>query len=127
MNATIWPSEIRLAADKRSLTILFEDGSTAILSAELLRVLSPSAEVQGHSPSQRKLVSGKREVAILRIEPVGNYAIRLHFDDLHDTGIYSWPLLHRFGQEGARLMAEYEAELAEKGLSRERLSLKMPH
>ncbi len=115
-----WPTELRLSADKRTLHVAFEDGFTGTIDAELLRVRSPSAEVQGHNPEERKTVPGKREVMIIGIEPVGNYAIRLRFDDLHDSGIYGWPLLNRFAREGAVLMAEYEAELAARGMSRER-------
>src|SRR5688500_1738530 len=83
-----WPTEIRLSKDKRSLHIAFDDGTAFSLPAEYLRVTSPSAEVQGHSPAERKTVPGKREVAILGVEPVGNYAVKLVFDDMHDTGIY---------------------------------------
>jgi DUF971 family protein len=115
-----WPTEIRLAKDKRSLTITFSDGLVAELAAEMLRVMSPSAEVQGHTPEERKTVPGKREVMILSVEPVGNYAIRLRFDDMHDPGLYGWPLLHRFGREKDALFAAYLAELEAKGLSRDR-------
>lgn len=86
----------------------------------MLRVMSPSAEVQGHTPEERKTVPGKREVAIIGIEAVGNYAIRIRFDDMHDSGIYGWPLLYRYGRDRETLFAAYEAELEEKGLSRER-------
>ncbi len=116
-----WPIELRLSADKKTLHVAFEDGFAAKISAEMLRVMSPSAEVQGHNPDERKTVPGKREVMILGIEAVGNYAIRLRFDDMHDTGIYGWPLLYRFGQERETLFAGYLAELAAKGLSRERI------
>jgi DUF971 family protein len=85
-----WPVEIRLVKDRRALHVTFEDGNTFTLSAELLRVTSPSAEVQGHSEAQRKTVGGKRNVTILSVDPVGNYAVRLGFDDMHSTGIYSW-------------------------------------
>src|SRR5260221_14183945 len=91
--APAWPTEIRLLKDRRSLQVTFEDGAAFNLSAELLRVTSPSAEVQGHSESQRKTIGGKRNVTILSVEPVGNYAVRLAFDDTHDTGIYSWTFL----------------------------------
>lgn len=116
-----WPTELRLAADKRALNVTFEDGFSAVISAEMLRVMSPSAEVQGHSPEERKTIPGKREVMIIGIEPVGNYAIRLKFDDLHDSGIFGWPLLYRYGRDQEALFAAYEAELAAKGMSRERL------
>lgn len=81
-----WPVEIRLAKDKRSLSVAFEDGANFTLSAELLRVTSPSAEVQGHSEAERKTVGGKRNVGILSVDPVGNYAVRIGFDDMHSTG-----------------------------------------
>jgi DUF971 family protein len=116
-----WPTEIRLAKDRRSLALTFSDGLSAALSAEMLRVMSPSAEVQGHSPAERKTVPGKREVMILAVEPVGNYAIRLRFDDMHDTGLYGWPLLHRYAREREALFAAYLAELEAKGLSRDRV------
>jgi DUF971 family protein len=117
---TRWPTEIRLAADKKALKIRFDDGVSGEIPAELLRVRSPSAEVQGHMPDQRKTVPGKRDVMIIGVEAVGNYAVRLRFDDLHDSGIYGWPLLYRFATEGEGIFAEYLAELDAKGLSRER-------
>jgi DUF971 family protein len=113
-----WPTEIRLSKDRRSLTITFDDGAVFALPAELLRVESPSAEVQGHAPGQRRIVAGKRNVEILAVQPVGSYAVRLRFDDLHDTGIFTWPYLRELGETGAAKMAAYEAALAEKGLSR---------
>ena len=87
--AAAWPVEIRLAKDRRTLHVAFDDGKAFGLSAELLRVTSPSAEVQGHSEAQRKTVGGKRNVTILSVDAVGNYAVRLGFDDMHTTGIYS--------------------------------------
>ncbi|MCA0400523.1 MAG: DUF971 domain-containing protein [Proteobacteria bacterium] len=119
-NNTCRPSEIRLGADKKTLKITFDDGLSAEITAELLRVRSPSAEVRGHTPDERKTVPGKRDVMIIGIEPVGNYAIRLTFDDMHDSGIYSWPLLHHFASEQSTIFAEYLAELEAKGLGRER-------
>src|SRR5579871_1311192 len=92
-----WPTELRLSADKARLTVSFDTGERFVLPAEYLRVESPSAEVQGHDPSQRQIVPGRRNVGIAEIEPVGNYAVRLIFDDRHDTGIYSWSLLHDLG------------------------------
>ena len=115
-----WPTELRLAKDKRSLHVAFEDGTAFDLPAEYLRVTSPSAEVQGHSPAERKTVPGKREVAILSVEPVGNYAVKLVFDDLHDTGIYGWDYLYRLGAEQGEKWQAYLDELAAKGLSRDR-------
>jgi DUF971 family protein len=120
MSASAWPQEIRLAADKKALIIRFEDGVSASLPAEMLRVLSPSAEVQGHAPDQRKTIPGKRNVMILAVEPMGNYAIRLRFDDLHETGIFSWALLHDFASNQESLFNAYLEELAAKGLSRDR-------
>jgi DUF971 family protein len=115
-----WPTELRLAKDKRSLHVAFEDGAAFDLPAEYLRVTSPSAEVQGHSPAERKTVPGKREVAILSVEPVGNYAVKLVFDDMHDTGIYGWDYLYRLGAEQGEKWQAYLDELAAKGLSRDR-------
>lgn len=114
-----WPTEIRLAKDRRHLTVTFDSGESHTLSAEYLRVLSPSAEVQGHSPEQRQTVSGKKDVLILDVTPVGNYAVRLTFDDMHSTGIYTWSYLLRLGREREALWGEYLAELEAKGLTRE--------
>lgn len=119
METKHWPAEIRLAKDRRTLTVAFDDGARFDLPAEYLRVVSPSAEVQGHGPSQRKTVTGKREVEIIGVEPVGRYAVRLAFDDMHDSGIYTWDYLHDLGEGFAGKWADYLAELAEKGLSRE--------
>ena len=99
MNEDLWPTEIRLSADRRVLNVAFEDGSRFALPAEYLRVSSPSAEVQGHSPLERKVIGGKRAVAILAVEPIGNYAVKLGFDDMHDTGIYGWGYLHTLGRD----------------------------
>ena len=107
------PTEIRLSKDKRNLTVSFDDGNRLEISAELLRVESPSAEVQGHDPSQKKLVLNKQNVEIAKIEPVGNYAVRLVFDDMHDTGIYSWEILHRLGSDADELMTAYHERVAE--------------
>lgn len=114
-----WPTEIRLAKDRRHLAVTFDSGESHTLSAEYLRVLSPSAEVQGHSPEQRQTVSGKKDVLILDVTPVGNYAVRLTFDDMHSTGIYTWSYLLRLGREREALWGEYLAELEAKGLTRE--------
>ena len=118
MSENAWPKELRVSKDKRSLTISFDDGEAFDLSAEYLRVTSPSAEVQGHSPAQRKTVPGKRDVEIMKMEPVGNYAVRITFTDLHDTGIFSWVYLRELGVEHAERWAAYLGELEEKGLSR---------
>jgi DUF971 family protein len=114
-----WPTELRLARDRRSLSIAFDDGSAFALPAEYLRVTSPSAEVQGHSPSERKTVPGKRNVEIIAVEPVGNYAVRLRFDDMHDTGIYGWDYLHALGAGQTERWQDYLAELDARGLSRD--------
>ena len=115
-----WPTEIRLAKDKRTLHVSFEDGSAFALPAEYLRVMSPSAEVQGHSPSERKTVPGKREVAVIAVQPVGSYAVKLVFDDMHDTGIYGWDYLHELGARFDEKWPNYLAELDAKGFSRDR-------
>ena len=117
---THWPTELRLAKDKRELVIAFEDGVSHTLSAEYLRVMSPSAEVQGHSPDERKTVGGKINVMVLNVIPVGNYAVRLTFDDMHATGIFSWDYLDQLGREHEDRWAGYLAELAAKGMKRER-------
>lgn len=114
------PVEIRVIRADRRLEIDFDDGRTWTYPAELLRVESPSAEVQGHNPAQKVTVPGKRAVAITRIEPVGNYAVRIVFDDGHDTGIYAWDWLYRLGGEQQRIWAAYLEALRGKGLSRER-------
>ena len=114
------PKELRVSKDRRTLTVIFPDHEPLVLPAELLRVLSPSAEVQGHSPEQRVTVPGKKDVAISKIDPVGNYAVRITFDDFHDTGIFTWNYLHVLGHEKEARWNAYLAELAEKGLSRER-------
>ena len=114
-----WPTELRLAKDKKSLIAVFEDGSSFTLAAEYLRVTSPSAEVQGHAPDDRKTVPGKRNVAILEVHPIGNYAVRLVFDDMHSTGIYSWDYLYELGRNYQRNWQDYLDELAAKNLSRD--------
>ena len=114
-----WPTEIRLRNDRRSILIRFEDGTEYDLPAEYLRVLSPSAEVQGHAPDQRKTVPGKIDVAITAIDPVGNYAIRPTFSDGHDSGLFTWAYLRRLGEENSDLWSAYLADLERQGLSRE--------
>lgn len=114
-----WPVEIRLKQADKALEIDFEGGESFRLPAEYLRVESPSAEVQGHGPGQRQLISGRRHVGILGIDPVGNYAIRIRFDDLHDSGIYSWSYLHELGREQERRWRDYLAALDRHGLTRE--------
>ena len=117
---TPWPTELRLHKDRRSLTIVFDSGETFDLAAEYLRVRSPSAEVQGHSPDERKTVGGKQNVAILEVKPVGNYAVRLVFDDMHSTGIYSWDYLRELGRNREANWRDYLDELRGKGLTRDR-------
>ena len=118
-DAPVWPTELRLHKDRRTLTVSFENAQSFDLPAEYLRVKSPSAEVQGHSPDERKTVFGKKNVAILEVQPVGNYAVRLVFDDLHSTGIYSWDYLFELGRGRERKWQGYLDELAAKGLSRD--------
>jgi DUF971 family protein len=114
-----WPVEIRLAKDRRALNVVFDNGGSFELSAELLRVMSPSAEVQGHSESERKTVGGKRNIRILSVDPVGNYAVRLGFDDMHNTGIFSWAFLHEIGRNMEQRFQSYLDDLAAKGLNRD--------
>jgi len=113
-----WPTELKLDKDKRVLTVAFDDGAQFALPAELLRVLSPSAEVQGHSPEQRVTVPGKKNVRIVQMEPVGTYAVRITFDDGHNTGLYMWDYLRDLGENQQARFRGYLNELAEKGLSR---------
>jgi len=104
---TPWPTELRLSKDKRSLSVSFDGGAQFCLPAEYLRVESPSAEVQGHSPAQKITVTGKEHVRITAIEPVGNYAVRLIFDDGHATGLYTWDYLYLLGEETGTRWAAY--------------------
>ena len=113
-----WPKEIRLLTAEKVLEVEFDD-RTFRFPAEFLRVESPSAEVQGHGPGQKQIVSGRSQVGILRVEPVGHYAIRIVFDDLHDTGIFSWTYLHQLGREQGKRWQDYLAALAERGLARD--------
>jgi len=116
----VWASELRLNPQKSELSVTFTDGTIGRLPAEFLRVVSPSAEVQGHSPSERKLVPGKRDVTIRAIEPVGHYAVRLVFSDGHNTGLYSWRYLHEITLRKEELWSGYLEELAAAGASRDR-------
>jgi DUF971 family protein len=113
-----WPAEIKLKRDRKTLTVTFDNGEVHALAAEYLRVKSPSAEVQGHAPEERKTVPGKRDVAILEVLPIGNYAVRLVFDDLHSTGIYSWDYLLELGRNHDAYWQDYLDDLAAKGLAR---------
>ena len=116
----VWASELRLNPQKSELSVTFTDGTIGRLPAEFLRVVSPSAEVQGHSPSERKLVPGKRNVTIRAIEPVGHYAVRLVFSDGHNTGLYSWRYLHEITLRKEEMWSGYLEELAAAGASRDR-------
>jgi DUF971 family protein len=113
-----WPTELRLHKDRKALTVAFDNGETFDLSAEYLRVKSPSAEVQGHSPDERKTVAGKKDVAILEVNPIGNYAVRLVFDDMHSTGIYSWDYFLALGRNREAYWQDYLDDLVGKGLQR---------
>jgi DUF971 family protein len=117
--ATPWPVQLRLIRAEKRLEIEFDDGKRFALPAEYLRVESPSAEVQGHGPGQKTIVAGRIHVGIMDLEQVGNYAVRIKFDDLHDTGIYSWDYLYQLGVEQPQRWRTYLAALKEKGLSRE--------
>ncbi|MFZ9413517.1 MAG: gamma-butyrobetaine hydroxylase-like domain-containing protein [Alphaproteobacteria bacterium] len=114
-----WPVEIRLLKAEKRLDVAFDDGRSFSYPAELLRVESPSAEVQGHGASQKQVVSGRRHVGILGLEQVGNYAVRIRFDDLHDSGIFSWQYLRELGENQDKVWAEYLASLEARGLSRD--------
>src|SRR5271155_4216454 len=113
-----WPIELRLVKDRKTLAVTLENGESFELPAEYLRVRSPSAEVQGHSPAERRVVAGKSGVQILELHPVGNYAVRLAFDDLHSTGIFTWDYLSELGRNREKYWREYLEELKEKKLSR---------
>jgi DUF971 family protein len=119
-----WPTELRLSKDRRSLHVAYDDGAAFDLPAELLRVFSPSAEVQGHSEAERKTVGGKRNVGILNIDPIGNYAVKLGFDDMHDTGIYSWRYLRELAEEQDTRWQAYLDDLRSKQLSRDKAGMR---
>ena len=114
-----WPVELRVISKDKTLEIDFDDGKSFVLPAELLRVESPSAEVRGHGAGQKKTIPGRRHVGIMEVEPVGNYAIRIKFDDLHDTGIYSWNYLRHLGERQDEIWRAYLDNLAKQGLSRD--------
>jgi len=114
-----WPVEIRLKREDKTLDVTFDDGTTFSYSAEFLRVESPSAEVQGHGPSQKKIIAGRRHVGIMDVTAVGNYAVKITFDDLHDTGIYSWQYLYEIGADYETIWQAYLDALASRGLSRD--------
>ena len=113
------PNEVRLKKTDKKLVVSYADGQKFEFPAELLRVESPSAEVQGHNPSQKQLVAGRRHVGIMALEPVGNYAVRLKFDDLHDTGLFSWNFLYNLGFTQDDVWEAYISNLEKAGLSRD--------
>ena len=113
-----WPVEINVCENGKVLELSFDNSEKFLISAELLRVESPSAEVQGHGPNEKKILPGKQAVVILAVEQVGNYAVKLRFDDGHDTGIYSWKYLHHLGSQKAGVWGKYLEQLASKGMSR---------
>ena len=115
-----WPSEIRLKAEEKTLEVDFDDGSRFSYPAEYLRVESPSAEVQGHGPGEQSIVSGRRGIGIVGLQPVGNYAVRIKFEDGHDSGIFSWETLYRLGAHQAILWQCYLEDLESAGLSRDK-------
>ena len=117
--AAPWPVELRLKRAEKRLDISFDDGRQFSLPAEYLRVESPSAEVQGHGPGEKTIIAGRAHVGIIELEPVGNYAVRIKFDDLHDTGIFSWDYLYQLGVEYDKRWQAYLVALANRGLSRE--------
>ena len=114
-----WPLEIRVKSKEKMLEVDFDDGASFAIAAELLRVESPSAEIQGHGSGQKVTPAGRRHVNILNVEPVGNYAIKISFDDLHDTGIFSWQYLYDLGANQQDLLDSYIARLNELGVSRD--------
>ncbi len=116
---TPWPTDIEVDKAARTLSITFEDGASFTFTAEFLRVNSPSAEVQGHGPDERQTVPGKKTVGFVDFEDVGNYAVKIIFDDQHDSGLYTWAEFYRLGVEHDRLWDRYLRELADQGLSRD--------
>lgn len=114
-----WPTELRVQESGSKLLISFEDGASYTLSAEYLRVESPSAEVKGHGPGQETLVFGKRSVKITKAEPIGSYAVRLIFSDMHSTGLYTWNYLAKLGIDQATNWHAYEAKLKSERKSRD--------
>ncbi|MSP68206.1 MAG: DUF971 domain-containing protein [Alphaproteobacteria bacterium] len=114
-----WPKEIRLKKAEKALEVDFDDGRSFRFPAEFLRVESPSAEVQGHTPDQKTTIAGRRHVGIMELAPVGHYAVRISFDDLHDTGIFSWAYLYELGLRQDELWQTYLLNLTKKGLSRD--------
>lgn len=114
----VWPTELRIKDHGRNFEMQLESGEGLLIPAELLRVESPSAEVKGHGPGQETLVWGKRNVLIMKADPVGNYAVRLHFNDGHDTGLFTWGYLVELGRNQGEKMLAYEEKLKAAGLQR---------
>lgn len=113
------PVSITAHSQSRVLEVAFSDGATFRIPFELMRVYSPSAEVQGHGPGQEVLQTGKREVDLVALDAVGNYAVQPRFSDGHDSGIFSWDLLYRLGAEQGQLWADYQRRLQEAGVDRD--------
>ena len=113
-----WPLEINVCENGKILELSFDNNDKFLIPAELLRVESPSAEVKGHGPNEKKIIPGKHAVVILAVEQVGNYAVKLRFDDGHDTGIYSWKYLYQLGSQKEEVWSKYLEQLSSKGLSR---------
>jgi DUF971 family protein len=114
----VWPTELRIKDHGRNFEMQLESGEHLLIPAELLRIESPSAEVKGHGPGQETLVWGKRNVLIMKADPVGNYAVRLHFNDGHDTGLFTWAYIAGLGRNIESKMAGYEEKLKAAGLKR---------
>jgi DUF971 family protein len=115
MSEIAWPTELRVNPDRNTLRVTFDNGDSFALAAEYLRVESPSAEVQGHGQGQKKLVTGKDAIKIAKLEPVGNYAVRILFDDGHDTGLFSWDYLHELGRDHNKKWALYREAVRSSG------------
>ena len=113
-----WPTDIKILPNKAAIEVSFDNGEVLRLEAELLRVFSPSAEVQGHGNDEKKLVPAKRHVTISDIKPIGHYAARIIFSDGHDTGLFTWETIYDYGRRSEQMMKDYSEELAKKGLSR---------
>jgi DUF971 family protein len=124
---TPWPTEVRLLKDKTVLAVAFDNGEAFEFPAEFLRVHSPSAEVQGHSPEERQTVDGKRNIMVIEVHPIGNYAVRLVFDDMHATGIFTWEYFLKMGREQDTMWQAYLDELTAKGMTRDPPGLGRPH
>lgn len=118
MTETPWPTDLTYSRSKRILAVTFDNGERFDLPAELLRVESPSAEVQGHAPGQKQTIAGKETVEIERIDPVGRYAVRITFNDGHNSGLYTWGYLHTLGRNRDKIWADYLSALSARGLSR---------